>query len=173
LTAEQLGLSTLRATGVLDAYVRAEIAELEKQSPLASDADDATRFQRNRQAVRQAIDKLRGNLDQYVSLYASGPDKTQDDFFASADQALYVANGGAVFSWAAPGNNNPTQVASGLTDAGEVAKVLYWSYLCRQPSDQEVAAVAEQLASAGDQRNAIIQEMAWSLLASAEFRFTR
>lgn len=173
LTAEQLGLSTLRVTGVLDAYIRTEIAELEKQSPLAADADEPTRFQRTRQAVRQAIDKLRGNLDQYVSLYASGPDKTQDDFFASADQALYVANGGAVFNWAAPGNNNPTQVAIALTDAAEVAKALYWAYLCRQPSDEEVSTVAEQLATAGDQRNAIIQEMAWSLLASAEFRFTR
>ena len=101
------------------------------------------------------------------------PDKTQDDYFASADQALYVANGGSVFAWAGPGNNNPTQVATTLDDPSEVARVLYWSYLCRQPTSDEIAMVTEQLDSAGDQRNAIIQEMAWSLLASAEFRFTR
>lgn len=173
LTAEQMCWSTLRVTGVLDAYVRGELAELEKQSPLPAEADEATKNQRQRQAVRQAIEKLRGIADQYVALYASGPDKTQDDFFASADQALYVANGGSVFSWAGPGNNNPTQLATTLTDPAEVAKVLYWSYLCRLPNAEETQFVTEQLAAAGDQRNTIIQEMAWSLLASAEFRFVR
>lgn len=173
LTAEQLCWSTLRVTGVLDAYIRTELTELEKQSPLPAEADEATKAQRQRQAVRQAIEKLRGIADHYVSLYASGPDKTQDDFFASADQALYIANGGSVFGWAGPGNNNPTQAATSLTEPSEIAQVLYWSYLCRQPTSDEVALVTEQLASAGDQRNAVIHEMAWSLLASAEFRFAR
>jgi chromosome segregation ATPase len=173
LTAEQLCWSTLRVTGVLDAYIRTELAELEKQSPLPADADEAAKAERQRQAMRQAIEKLRGIADHYVSLYASGPDKTQDDFFASADQALYVANGGSVFGWAGPGNNNPTQVATSLTDPTDVANVLYWSYLCRQPTSDEIALVTDQLASAGDQRNAVIHEMAWSLLASAEFRFAR
>ncbi len=173
LSPEQLCWSTLRVTGVLDAYIRAEVAELDKQSPLAADADEMAKAKRMQQAVRQACDKLRGNADHYASLYASGPDKTQDDFFASADQALYVANGGSVYSWAGPGNNNPTQFATTLTDGAEVAKVLYWSYLCRQPSEDEVALVTEQLDSAGDNRNGVIQEMAWSLLASAEFRFSR
>lgn len=173
LTAEPMCWSTLRVTGVLDAYIRTELGELEKQSPMPPDADDATKAERQQQAVRQAIEKLRGIADQYVSLYASGPDKTQDDFFASADQALYVANGGSVFSWAGPSNNNPTQVATGLSDPSEIARVLYWSYLCRQPTDDETAYVAEQLAAAGEQRNTIIHEMAWSLLASSEFRFVR
>ena len=173
LSPEQLCWSTLRVTGVLDAYIRTEDAELEKQSPMSADADEAAKAKRRQQAVQQAIDKLRGNADHYASLYASGPDKTQDDFFASADQALYVANGGSVFSWAGPGNNNPTQAATALTDNAEVAKVLYWSYLCRRPSEEEVTLVVDQLSSAGDNRNGVIQEMAWSLLASAEFRFSR
>ncbi|MCA9139552.1 MAG: DUF1553 domain-containing protein, partial [Planctomycetales bacterium] len=173
LTAEQMCWSTLRVTGVLDAYIRTEIAELEKQSPVPADADETIRDQRRRQAVRQAIEKLRGIADHYVSLYASGPDKTQDDYFASADQALYVANGGSVFGWAGPGNQNPTQIATASEDPAEIARILYWSYLCRQPTAEETALVTDQLASAGDQRNAIIHEMAWSLLASAEFRFVR
>jgi predicted nuclease with TOPRIM domain len=173
LSPEQLGWSTLRVTGVLDAYIRTAAAELDKQTPLAADADEAMRMARVRQTVRQAIDKLRGNVDHYVSLYASGPDKTQDDFFASADQALYVANGGAVFNWAAPGNNNPTQVATTLTGPADVARVLYMSYLCRLPTADENAFVTEQLAAAGDQRPNVIQELAWSLLASSEFRFVQ
>jgi hypothetical protein len=171
LSPEQMCWSTLRVTGVLDAYIRSEAAELEKQSPLAADADTATKAARHRQAVRGAYDKLRGNADVYVSLYASGPDKTEDDFFASADQALYTANAGSVFAWAGPGNNNVTQQAIALTDNAEIARIIYWSLLARQPSAEEIKLVNDQLVTSGDGRNTVIQEMVWGLLASAEFRF--
>lgn len=171
LTPEQLCWSTLRVTGILDAYVRTEAAELEKQSPLPADADAATKAVRHRQAVRMALDKLRGNADVYVSLYASGPDKTEDDFFASADQALYTANAGNVYAWAGPGNNNVTQQAIAMTDNAEIARAIYWTMLARQPTAEEVKMVSEQIAASGDGRNAVIQEMVWGLLASAEFRF--
>lgn len=171
LTPEQLCWSTLRVTGVLDAYIRTEAAEIEKKTPLASDADAAAKAARHRQAVRGAVDKLRGNADVYVSLYASGPDKTEDDFFASADQALYTANAGNVFSWAGPGNSNVTQQAIGLADNAEIAKMLYWTLLARQPTAEELKLVNEQIVASGDGRSAVIQEMVWGLLASAEFRF--
>jgi hypothetical protein len=171
LTPEQLCWSTLRVTGVLDAYIRTEAAELEKKTPLAADADAATKAARHRQSVRGAYDKLRGNADAYVSLYASGPDKTEDDFFASADQALYTANAGNVFSWAGPGNGNVTQHAIALTDNAEIARTIYWTLLARQPTADEVKLVNEQIVASGEGRNAVIQEMVWGLLASAEFRF--
>lgn len=171
LTPEQLCWSTVRVTGVLDAYIRIEAAELEKQSPLAADADAATKAARHRQAVRGAYDKLRGNADVYVSLYASGPDKTEDDFFASADQALYTANAGNVYAWAGPGNNNVTQQAIALTDNAEIAKAIYWTLLARQPTVDEAKLVSEQIVAAGDGRGTVIQEMVWGLLASVEFRF--
>lgn len=171
LTPEQLCWSTLRVTGVLDAYIRTEAAELEKQSPLAADADAAAKAVRHRQAVRGAYDKLRGNADVYVTLYASGPDKTEDDFFASADQALYTANAGNVFAWAGPGNDNVTQKAIAMTDNAEIARTLYWTLLARQPTEDETKLVNEQIVASGDGRNAVIQEMVWGLLASAEFRF--
>lgn len=171
LTPEQMCWSTLRVTGMLDAYVRIEAAELEKTTPLAADADAATKAARHRQAVRGAFDKLRGNADVYVSLYASGPDKTEDDFFASADQALYTANAGNVFAWAGPGNNNVTQQAIAMTDNTEIAKAIYWTLLARQPTAEETKLVSEQIVAAGEGRNAVIQEMVWGILASAEFRF--
>lgn len=173
LTPEQLSLSILRITGQLDAYIQIEMAELEKQTPLPADADEATKVARKRQAVRGAVDKLRGIADQFVALYGSGPDKTQDEFFASADQALYTANAGSVFGWAAPGNNNVTQHAITLTEGNQIAQAIYWGLLCRQPTEVEKKLVADQLASAGDARNTVIQEMVWGILASAEFRFCR
>ncbi len=171
LTPEQMCWSTLRITGVLDAYVRTEAAELEKQSPLAADADAATKANRHRQAVRGALDKLRGIADVYVSLYSSGPDNTEDTFFASADQALYIANAGSVYAWAGPGNDNVTQRAIALNYNAEIARLMYWTLLARQPTDEELKLVNEQLVAAGEGRNVAIQEMVWGLLASAEFRF--
>jgi hypothetical protein len=171
LSPEQLCWSILNVTGQLNTHIQIELAELEKQSPLPADADSTTRTARQVQAVRLAFDKLRGNADVWVSLYASGPDKTQDDFFASADQALYTANSGSVFVWAGPGVN-VTQQALTMTDDQQVAQALYWSLLCRIPNAEEQLLVIEQLAGAGDQRAAVLQEMVWSLLASAEFRFS-
>jgi hypothetical protein len=171
LTPEQICWSTLRITGVLDAYIRTEAAELEMQSPLAADADAPTKAVRHRQAVRGAVDKLRGIADVYVSLYSSGPDNTEDDFFASADQALYIANAGSVYAWAGPGNDNVTQRAIALTDHAEIARLIYWTLLARQPTEEEVKLVSEQLVAAGDGRHVVIQEMVWGLLACAEFRF--
>ncbi len=173
LSPEQLCWSTLRVMGQLEAHIDAELAELQKQSPLAEDADAATKAARHRQAVRSAYDKLRGNVDVFVALYASGPDKTQDDFFASADQALYTANAGNVFSWAGPGNNNVTQQVLAMADNAQIAQTIYWTLLCRQPTADETALITEQIAASGENRQAVIQEMVWGLLASAEFRFCR
>ena len=59
-----------------------------------------------------------------------------------------------------------------MTDDQQVAQVLYWTLLCRLPNALERQLVVDQLAGVGDQRAAVLQEMVWSLLASAEFRFS-
>ncbi|MCA9158683.1 MAG: DUF1553 domain-containing protein, partial [Planctomycetales bacterium] len=171
LSPEQLCWSTLRITGQLDNYIQAEIAELEKSSPSSADADASARRRRQQQAVRAAFDKLRSYADVFVSLYASGPDKTQDDFFASVDQALYTANSGSVFAWAGP-SAPVTRQAIETSDDALVAEELYGCLLCRPPTDIETELVKEQLVGVGEGRAAVIQEMVWSLLASAEFRFS-
>ncbi len=77
----------------------------------------------------------------------------------------------ASYAWAGPGNENVTQQAIQLSDSRDVANVMYWTLLCRQPSEQEIQIVTDQLANASDLRNQIIQEMVWGILVSAEFRF--
>jgi len=170
LSPEQLGLSTLHATHVLGNYVNNEIAELEKQSPLAPDAPQDQKDARKLQATRQAIDKLRGNIDVFASLYSSGIGQTNDEFFASPDQALYMANGGAVFNWAAASGSNPAGLAIQQTDPQQAAVMMYRSLLAREPSGSEKQWVAEQLASVPDQKAIVAQELAWGILTSSEFR---
>jgi hypothetical protein len=50
------------------------------------------------------------------------------------------------------------------------AKQLYIALLSREPSAIEQQFIVEQLASAGDSRPAVIQELVWSILAGAEYR---
>lgn len=170
LSPEQLGLSTLYATHIFANYVNMEAAELEKQSPLATDASPEQRDARKLQATRQAMDKLRGNLDVFANLYASGVGQTSDEFFASPDQALYMANGNAVYNWAAPSGLNPAAATLQQPDPQLAATVMYRSLLARDPSDSEKQWVAEQLTSLPDQKAIVAQELAWGILTSSEFR---
>ncbi len=170
LSPEQLGLSILRATKVLDNYIAAEVAELEKQAPLAADATPAQREARTLQATRQAIDKLRPNVDVFANLYASGVGQTSDEFFASPDQALFMANGGSVYQWSAASGSNVTDLIVKQSDAMAAVQLMYRSLLSREPTAQELQWVGEQLANAADKKVAIAQELVWGLLTSSEFR---
>jgi len=170
LSPEQLAWSILRSTQVLQNYILNEHAELEKQSALPADASSELRAARALQATRGAMDKLRGNVDVFSNLYASGVGQTSDEFFASPDQALYVANGGAIYSWAGPSGTNVSNQLVQQADPNAAARQLYWSLLSREPTAEEQQFVHEQLSSAGDQRSAIVQELVWSVLASVEYR---
>ena len=170
LSPEQLALSILRSTNVLSNYIANEHTELNKQGELPTDANDAQKIERENRAVRGAIDKLRGNIDIFSNLYSSGVGQTSDEFFASPDQALYFANGGAVHSWAGPNGSNVSSRVLQATDPLLGAKQLYIALLSREPSAIEQQFIVEQLASAGDSRPAVIQELVWSILAGAEYR---
>jgi hypothetical protein len=170
LSPEQLALSILRSTNVLSNYIANEHTELNKQGELPTDANDAQKIEREKRAVRGAIDKLRGNIDIFSNLYSSGVGQTSDEFFASPDQALYFANGGAVHSWAGPNGSNISSRVLQATDPLLGAKQLYIALLSREPSAIEQQFIVEQLASAGDSRPAVIQQLVWSILAGAEYR---
>ncbi len=135
LTPEQFCWSILRVTGVFDRYVAQERAELEKQAPATPEqlADPAWVAVRQRQAIYQAVDKLRGNADNFVRLYGAAPGQPENDFFATAEQALFAANGGAIYSWAGPVENNPAGRVLAATDPAAAAQTLYLSVLGRAP----------------------------------------
>lgn len=173
LSPEQLGASILRVTGVLNNHVQSELAELQKKEPLAEDADASVREQRTHQATRQAIDKLRGNIDVFANLFSSGIGQTADEFFASPDQALYMSNAGPVFSWSGPNGQNITQRVIAQADSTQACADLFGTLLARQPTTGELSLVTEQLSQAGDKRPVIVQEMVWGILTGVEFRFVR
>ncbi len=174
LTPEQLCSSIFQATGVYERYWQAEAAELEKASPLTDEQkhDPAQMAAHNREIEQRTYDKLKGNVGTFVKFYGAAAGQPQGDFFATADQALFAANGaGAVNSWVAPAGGNVTERIIKSTDPNIAADELYFTVLSRPPTNEETAEVAAYLAAREADRPVAAQELVWGLLNSIEFRF--
>lgn len=116
-------------------------------------------------------DKLKANLAVFISLYAPAAGQPQDDYFASANQALFAANGGTVAGWAAPAAANVTERVIQQADPKAAAEELYLAVLSRMPDEAEIADVTQYLAARPADKAACVQELVWGLLTSVEFRF--
>ncbi|MEQ8785902.1 MAG: DUF1549 domain-containing protein [Pirellulaceae bacterium] len=198
LTPEQLAWSILQATGQLDAQRTAAAAEIDKQDaakkakeqkdakgdnakdekpkdePVKKDEqpkvapEPAPREVRIEQAARA---KLQGSVNAFVGLFGGAPGTPQQDFVATVDQALFFSNGSQVRGWLRPSGENLTGRSLKLAQPELVAEELYLSIFGRLPSKAESVEVAAYLASQPKARDVALQEIAWGLLTSAEFRF--
>ena len=149
LTPEQLAMSLMQATGLTDA---------ERQA-LGKNATEAALYAR-----------LSGNIAPFVRTFGGAAGKAEE-FDARLEQALFLANGPTVRGWLSPRPGNLTDRLAKLTSADAIADELYLSVFTRSPSAEERKDVADFLASRAADRAVALQDMAWALLASAEFRF--
>jgi len=165
LSPEQLAWSAMDVMSVSEQTLQKKKDELLKQ-----DADNGPARVLDPLWQEEAVhDALKANVDQFVTQFAGqGGQKT--GFESNAVQALFLINGPLVQSWLAPAAGNLTDRLRMLDDAERLAEELYMSVLSRPPGDAEIADVAAYLESAGDRAGAV-QELAWALLTSAEFRF--
>lgn len=172
LSPEQLAWSLMQVGGVVDSHRAAVEAELNKAAPLdaAAQADPAKMAERARQLEAGVFEKLKGNQAAFVNLFSTGAGQPQD-YFATVDQALFFANGGTVVSWLAPANGNLCDRMIKLDDPKAVADELYMAVFSRKPTDQEIQDVVNYLAARPNEKPAAVQELAWGLVTSAEFRF--
>jgi hypothetical protein len=173
LTPEQMCWSIFRATGVYDRYWQAEVAELDKKKPLneAQKKDPKQLEARDVDLEQHTYDKLKGNLPTFVGYYGAAAGQPQGDFFATADQALFVANGGSINIWVGPASGNVAERLAKQQDAKLAAEDLYLSLFTRMPTDAERTDVVNYLKGRTKDRGVAAQEMVWALLNSAEFRF--
>ncbi len=168
LSPEQLAWSLMESCGIIDHYRNTADAEIEKTIPKASvEADAAKKAERVFLVAQKAREQLRGVTNQFISLYASPGGQPQDVFFATADQALFVANGGTVIGWAA----NLANRLNAMTDTNALAEELYLSTFTRPATLAETAQLTAYLAARPNDRPVALKETVWALLASAEFRF--
>jgi uncharacterized protein DUF1549/uncharacterized protein DUF1553 len=138
----------------------------------ASGLTDAERKALGKGATEAALHaRLAGNVAPFVATFGSKPGQPQGHFEATLGQALFLANGKTVRGWLAPRAGNLTDRLGRLKTDDAVADELYLSALTRPPTDEERKEVAAFLKGRTGDRTAALQELAWALLASAEFRF--
>ena len=173
LTPEQLCWSVFRVTGVYGNYWNVEVAELDKSAPLTDEQkqDPAQVAAREVELEQRTFDKLKANIATFVGLYGAGAGQPQGDFFSTADQALFAANGGSINSWVAPSGDSVTNRIIQPSDPRIAAEELYLGVLTRLPTEEETAEVVNYLAGRSADKNVAAQELVWSLLNLAEFRF--
>ena len=172
LTPEQLHWSILEATGILSSSEAAAEAALNKKQPLTEvqKADAHVRAERAIAREKDVHAKLAGNLAPFVHLFGGGPGAPQFEFFATADQALFMENSDAIRSWTAPGVTLIQRLTKQSQPAA-FAEELYLSVLNRLPTADEIADVADCLARNHGPTPTAAGELAWAALASVEFRF--
>ncbi|MEO2015492.1 MAG: DUF1549 domain-containing protein [Fuerstiella sp.] len=173
LTPEQLTWSVLQASGQTERQVVSELAKLNKDKPLtdAQKSDAAVLAQRQTAAEAAAVVSLKKMVAGFVKLFAAQEGQPQDDFFATVDQALFFANGSQIRSWLSPAGDNLTGRLVKLETPDQIADELYLSTLVRKPTADEIQDVSAYLAARGDKKKEAVQELAWALVTSAEFRF--
>ncbi len=149
LTPEQLCWTVFRVTGVYENYWAVEIAELDKSAPLTEEQKSDSDLLRSRQweLEQRVYDKLKGNIPVFVSFYGAAAGQPQSDFFSTADQALFAANGSAINSWVGPAGDNVTQRMIQQVDLPIAAEELYLAILTRLPSVEEKQDVVNYLSA--------------------------
>jgi hypothetical protein len=151
LSPEQMAWSLMQASGFIDSE---RLAQGKRPNELA------------------LFNKLLANEAPFVALFGSQPGEPADlGFQATLDQTLFLNNGGLVRGWLAPRAGNLTERLLKLKDARAVGEELYLSVLTRLPTAEEQKEVGDYLARHGADKPAALQELAWALMASAEFRF--
>ena len=173
LTPEQLAWSLMKSAGLTAPQQLAAAADFDKKTP-PTDAtkNDPARLLARAQHVEQFVfDKLKGNVGQFATLFGNSAGEPQDIFYASADQALFFNNAAPLRGWLTPSTGSLVERCAKLPDPKALAEELYLSTLTRLPADDELAAVKKFLETRPKETTAVVQELAWGLLTSVEFRF--
>jgi hypothetical protein len=168
---EPLFASLLRATGngvtlerQIDEALAKDPVKIEpvKKEPVKQDVGDATR------AKARAVERAK-RVKEFVELFGSPVGSPEGEFQASLPQALFLANAESIAAWLQPQHDNLTARLSKIPQSERLTEELYLSMLSRHPTTAETAAVQKHLAGA-EERISAIEQLVWSLAASAEFR---
>jgi predicted nucleic acid-binding Zn-ribbon protein len=174
LTPEQMAWSLMQVTGVRQQQRTVAVAEVNKSLPIDSkNPDDPARLAAREVAISKAVHaKLVTNVKKFIELFGHAGGQPQIEFFATVDQALFFSNAGTVQTWLKPDAGNLTDRLNKLEESAAIAEELYISVLTRRPTSEEVSDVTSYLKERPKEKLAAVQEMAWGLMTSVEFRFS-
>ena len=107
--------------------------------------------------------------ERFLKALANEPKEPEYEFSPSLKGALFVMNDGEVQKLSTVGPGSIVSRLSGEADGGKVATELYSAIFSRMPTDEESGELVTYLAEHGDDRTRALREIAWAMLASAEF----
>jgi len=160
LSAEQMLWSGLKATGELPTV-------------LSAAAPENSKFTYNdyiNGRITEPPSNLRDMHALFVGVFGNPPGEPEEEFAPSMGQSLFLMNERLVLRWLEPRDGNLVNRLNQLSDANAVADELYLSVFSRFPTEEERMEVAAYLDQHQQRRTTAIGELAWALLASAEFR---
>lgn len=173
-TPEQLAWSVMQGLGVV-AQTQIQVEEkLDGHDPKlrAIFQTDARRRALRATMIEERVhDALRRNVAAFERQFAAAPGQPQEPTEPTVHQALFLSNGGQIQNWLAPSTGSLVGRLAAMTDVPAIADELYLSLYTRRPTDEERTEVVRHLADRGKERVSALQELAWALLASTEFRF--
>ena len=173
-TPEQLAWSVMQGLGLVAQTRTQVVAKLEGNDPKLRaifQTDARRRALRDTIIEERVHDQLDRNVLPFVRQFAAAAGQPQDATEPTVHQALFLSNGRQIQNWLAPAKETLIGRLAGSADVQAVADEMYLSLYTRRPTDEERAEVATYLAGRAKDRVAALQEMAWALLASTEFRF--
>lgn len=160
LSPEQMAWSVMRVTGNLDRIQKAPRPE-------------STSFT-YQNYINGRITKIPDNMTDvmllFIGVFGNPPGEAETTFNPAVGHSLFLMNEPLILDWLKPHPGNLVDRLSGIRDDRQLTDELYASILTRLPTEEEHAVAGEYLKRFADRRQAATSELAWALLASAEFR---
>lgn len=160
LLPEQMAWSVMQSTGVLAALLAAPVPE--KSEFLYNNYINGR--------IENAPDNFPDAMALFVGVFANPPGEAEVEFSTSMGHALFLMNERLILNWLQPTPGTLVERVAKLTDQEQIAEELYLSILTRMPTAEEQGEVTMHLGQFPNRRVESIGELAWALLASAEFR---
>lgn len=132
---------------------------------------DAERAALGAKGTEEQLDaRLTPRIGPFRSILGGKAGDAGETFSATLDQTLFLKYGAAVRGLLPARTGNLTARLTAISNPDAVADELFAAVLSRKPTTDERADVAAALKGVKD-RPAVLGELIWALLASAEFRF--
>jgi len=180
LSPDQLAWSTMQGLGIVATTRALVVHQLEDHDPRIREIlsrDGKRRVLRSQLVEDSVYGNLEPSVEPFVRLFGGVAGQSESAFAGTStvDQALFVTNGEPIKSWLNPRPGLLVQRCLALSDSSNVAELIYLSLLSRRPTSLERAEVADYLSrrtkEQPQERTNAVRELAWSLIASTEFRF--
>lgn len=160
LSPEQMGWAVMQATGNLQRLAAAKPTE--KSSFTYKDYINGR--------IDGVPETLEDTIKLFVGVFGNPPGEPEVVFNPAMGHALFLMNEPLILNWLEPRPGNLMHRITQLKDQDKLVEELYLSVLTRRPTPQELEETAKYLQRFSEHRNSALHNLAWSLLASAEFR---